>query len=122
MRRRLLLGFSIGVVTVFGISCKVLPREKQDIYSDTSIKLNRSSFFPISMYTWCPDIITDSSNTELDILKSAGFNLIDVKFRDTSKNKYLGFMERCKLRGINLLIEGNTEEATRGSNDPLFFK
>ena len=48
MRRRLLLGFLIGFVTVFGISCKVLPGEKQDIYSDTGIKLNRSSFFPIA--------------------------------------------------------------------------
>ena len=86
------------------------------------IKINDVPFFPIAIYTWCPDIVSNSADSELDILKGAGFNLIDVKLKDTTQNKYLEFMDRCKLRGINVMLEGSTEEATRGSNDPAFFE
>jgi hypothetical protein len=106
----------------FGSSCKVSRFEKAGTPNATYINFKKAPFFPIAMYTWCADIVTDTKGSELDILKSAGFNLIDVKFKDTARNKYLDFMNRCKSREINVIVEGNTEEATRGSNDPLFFK
>jgi hypothetical protein len=104
------------------VSCSVIQQERHTYAKESFIKVDNAPFFPIAVYAWCPDILTDIGGLELDKLKSAGFNLIDVKFKDTTSNKYLDFLDRCKSRDISIIVEGNTEEATRGSNDPLFFK
>lgn len=122
METKLFFSFLLVLIIAFGNSCKVSRIEKTGTFDSTHIDFNQAPFFPIAIYTWCADIVTDTKGLELDILKSAGFNLIDVKFKDTARNKYLKFMDRCKSKGINIIVEGNTEEATRGSNDPLFFK
>jgi hypothetical protein len=122
MKTRLIFGF--WVMSIFAIvsSCKVSRTVTANLVDSTYIKFNQAPFFPIAMYTWCADIVSDSEGSELDILKNAGFNLIDVKLKDTTRNRYDAFLDRCKTRAIHVIVEGNTEEATRGSNDPLFFK
>jgi hypothetical protein len=109
------------VLTIIG-SCSNSVKKEQEVSDGTDITFNGTPYFPIAMYTWCPDIVSDTTAAELDILKHAGFNLIDVKFKDTAQGKYLSFLDRCETRNIAAIIEGNTEAATRGSNDPLFFK
>lgn len=122
MKAKVYLGILLIAVIALLSSCKVSRIEKAGASNSKYITVKRAPFFPIAMYTWCADIATDTKGSELDILKSAGFNLIDVKFNDTTRIKYLEFLDRCKSREIKVLVEGNTEATTRGSNDPLLFK
>ena len=115
------------VIFIYAVSCRETvkdanPANPANTARSNNIELNGQNFFPIAIYTWCPDILIDTGRNELNILKEAGFNLIDVKLKDTLKDKYRDFFDNCKLRDINIIIEGNTDEATRGYNDPLFFK
>lgn len=122
MRAKVFLCISLVYVMAFLSSCKVSRIGKSGTSNVSYITVKDAPFFPIAMYTWCADIVTDKKGLELDILKSAGFNLIDVKFKDTARNKYLEFMDQCNSRNIKVIVEGNTEEKTRGFNDPFFFK
>jgi hypothetical protein len=86
----------------------------QKVFKGANLTFNGTPFFPLGVYNVCKDIQTDSlNNSELDLLKNAGFNLIsqyNVPTGDpVAVNRFRSFMDRCNSRGIFILANGPTK-------------
>ena len=114
MRKLILLAMIYAAVFT---SCQnsINAQETQNVSKGNNLTFRGVPYFPIGIYNHGSEIVSDKFNTELNLLKDAGFNLIHGKFLwdSTSVKNNLDFMDRCNARGISILLEGVEEDVVK---------
>jgi hypothetical protein len=100
--KRLYFKCSILLFLLFFLYQSSVFSQSKSGVKEKNIQYKGKPFFPIGFYYY-PDNMTDTDNTELDLLVKSGFNTIHIDIKDSSNA--MPFLDQCQAKGLKVIAQ-----------------